>query len=165
VPVFRNARAIANKFAELSVTADEKLRIMAEAIVIGAAVPAIKAAYGDEMRLAPLQPDTIVQKERLGAADPYAPLVLTGELRESEYGVVEPVGVGNFAGAAGTDDPRGEWHEKGVPKHNLPSRPVHWIGANDILPLIAKAVPLFGSSIATGDIPVSGLKRIRVRRL
>jgi hypothetical protein len=162
--VFKNPHALADHFLRLEAEADEKLWVMADMVMNGA-VEAIKEVYGDELRLAPLKEATIIEKERKGAADPYAPLILTGELRESTYGEMIESGGGNVAVAVGSDDPKAKWHETGVPKHNLPSRPVHWIGANDILPFIAVAVRLFGSAMATGDTSLALLRRLRLRRL
>lgn len=77
-----------------------------------------RAIFGDEEKLEPLQPATIVAKEARGAEYPDAPLVDTGALRDSLRAEV----AGPLA-AVGSDDPKMLFHELGT-ERGLPSRPV-----------------------------------------
>ena len=98
----------------------------------------IRTTIGDLNELAPLADSTIAQKAQMGYDQPEAPLIATGELRDS----VTFAAVGSMA-TAGSDEMKAKWHEYGSSIGRYPPRPAFRIGLNKALPfarLIAKGV-------------------------
>ena len=85
-----------------------------------AAAKLAQSFIGQEMPgWSPLADTTIADKARKGYATP-APLLRTGELKDSIKGEAESV-PGGVRGVVGTDDPTAIWHEMGTSK--MPARP------------------------------------------
>ena len=98
----------------------------------------IRTTIGDLNELTPLADSTIARKASAGYDQPEAPLIATGELRDS----VTFAAVGNMA-TAGSDEMKAKWHEYGSSVGRYPPRPAFRIGLNKALPftrLIAKGV-------------------------
>lgn len=144
------AAGLAKHFALLAATADVKLEAVAAAV--GANTHEhIRAVFGDQQRLQVLQPDTISQKEQAGYAQPEAPLIATGELRESVRVEVVPVpGIGVRANI-GTEDEKMFWHEFGTAR--VPARPVFAIGSAEATAENVAIVEEGAKAITTGELP------------
>jgi len=109
-------KGIAQHFEMLAASADAKI-LASEQAVGDVTLKHAQALFGDEQLLAPLQPETVASKARRGAAEPDAPLIDTGHLRDSLYVEVDGPLV-----RVGSDDPVMLFHELGTRK--MPARPV-----------------------------------------
>lgn len=111
----------------------EAVGITVEAARITAPIMAesVRTTIGDLNELAPLADSTIVRKAKMGYDQPEAPLIATGELRDS----VTSSALGNVA-TAGSDEKKALWHERGGVHY--PPRPAFRIGLYKSLPLARK---------------------------
>ncbi len=107
---------VVRHFEMLAASADAKI-LASEHAVGDVTLEHARALFGDEQLLAPLQPETVESKARRGAAEPDAPLIDTGHLRDSLYVEVDGPRV-----RVGSDDPVLLFHELGTRK--MPARPV-----------------------------------------
>ncbi|GAC1394033.1 MAG: hypothetical protein NVSMB31_13990 [Vulcanimicrobiaceae bacterium] len=107
----------------------------------------IREVFGDTNKIQELQPDTIAEKERHGAARPDAPLIDTGALRDSLVTSVVEKGYG-IVGYVGTEDEKMYWHEFGTTR--VPPRPVMAIGCAEAATENLLIITEGNRSIATG---------------
>lgn len=143
------AAGLAKHFALLTATADVKVVAVAEAVAENTHSH-IYSVFGDQQRLQVLQPDTVTQKEKAGYEQPDAPLIATGELRDSVRHTVEPRPFGAVA-EIGTEDEKMFWHEFGTAR--VPARPVFAVGSAAASAENLAIVDEGAKAIATGALP------------
>jgi len=94
----------------------------------------------------PLAESTIERKQRAGAAQPEAPLLLTGTLKDSiTYIVHESESMVEI----GTDDPKAKYHELGAA--GVPPRPFLAPAAFEVLDQMQDEIPLLIGAAIMGE--------------